>query len=212
MGAIWFLQALFWALLIVRLFRRHCVVVIFVAAASWISARYVWLPLNLQSGGLASLLVYIGSWTYRQTDIYEDIRPSLFGLGLIGFCYIYFFDGALFLVQNKCTPVNLLASLFVVYVVLIQAQILARFKLIEAVLGFYGRNSLLVLCFHLFEFNCIPWMSLLPLHDGSATMIVVKLIVLMLVKLVFVTCGVGMIYAVKSLGEKWMRGVDLVLW
>lgn len=46
----------------------------------------------------------------------------------------------------------------------------SRFSLLKRVLCFFGRYSLVVLCFHLYELNCIPWQKIFPLGSDSASL------------------------------------------
>lgn len=46
----------------------------------------------------------------------------------------------------------------------------SRFSLPKRVLCFFGRYSLVVLCFHLYELNCIPWKNLVPLDWGDGVL------------------------------------------
>ena len=59
-GAIWFLFALLWALLIVKLLidkKYGASIILILAIASYVSSMYVWLPLDIQ-GGVQHLFSY----------------------------------------------------------------------------------------------------------------------------------------------------------
>ena len=66
-GAIWFLPALFFAILIFQGLlqmtqdsRKLGIVTFFLAVMGYISARFIWLPFSIQSGMLASFFLWIG--------------------------------------------------------------------------------------------------------------------------------------------------------
>ena len=64
-GAIWFLLALLWALLVVKLViekRKGYIIIAIIAFISYISSKYVWLPWDVQAGGTASIFVYTGAY------------------------------------------------------------------------------------------------------------------------------------------------------
>lgn len=92
-GNIWFLEALLLALVIARWLCSHRVIVGFIigvciATASWVTARYVWLPFNVQSGGAGALLVYTGYVAYNRTNVFKSFNWWWFVAG----CGAYILD------------------------------------------------------------------------------------------------------------------------
>lgn len=62
-GAIWFLLALFWVMIIVRIvgnWKNSLYIIVVISYLGWKTASDFYLPFSLQSGMLAGLLVYLG--------------------------------------------------------------------------------------------------------------------------------------------------------
>ncbi len=82
-GAVWFLLALLWGVLFLRLILRifpkgilaQCIGVFIVALVGWFSTKYIWLPLSIQSGCLALVYLFIG---YKIRGVSFSLAPMLF--------------------------------------------------------------------------------------------------------------------------------------
>lgn len=169
-GAIWFFWALFTALVIVNHFigidfyRILIPVIAFIGWASF-NRTGIWLPLSIQSGMLASLYLLIGYEAHRSGFDPRKINGfaalllllvTAFGMQHFkGFWLVhnYFGNGWLdFLI-------SVAASVFVVYL----SVCLSRGRsLIRSFLRFFGKNSLIILCFHMIE------MAVLPIGEWNA--------------------------------------------
>ena len=185
-GAIWFLQALFIALVINRMvLSKHCLwIVMFLAIIGAVSSRIVWLPFNIQSGFLASLFVFLGVRFKR----FILASPSSL-LCLVG--ALCLMASLMVKPRNLCVVTcsgNLLfycLSPLIVYFVLVVARGLDTIPLLRHIFTFFGRNSLMILCLHLIELNEMPWRKIMLLcgNRGGGVMLFV-------LKIFFVSTGV----------------------
>ena len=171
-GAVWFLLALFWSEIMMRLLvqvkkgTRICLVLVIFGLSIW-SAPYIWLPFSVQAGGCALLFVYLGHLG-RQIQPHISrllaVSPEVnFVLGLVfvanwigavrryeGFSLAraIFSNGVLDLWGAVCGTI----------VVLIFAKILSeKSACVANGLAFVGRYSLLILFVHVLELNLLPW-------------------------------------------------------
>ena len=162
-GAIWFLWALFWALLIVKSLvnKKHGAYLIFlIAAISYISSKFVWLPLDLQAGGVASLFVYVGALIKKnRSNLFDESNDALFLSGILTLIISSTMGFQLYINTNYyCKGIvsiicALLISCFVIYI----SRFIEKFSLFSEILKFYGVNSIYILCFHLLELNNINY-------------------------------------------------------
>lgn len=174
-GAIWFLLALFFASLIVNCFagKRYAPLCIGVIAyGGWATMAYsgVWLPLSIQAGCLAALYVYLGLRAREEGLLERDpgwaVKLAALGVWLWG---VLNFKG-IWLVHNELGNglMDVLVTLCASYGVILLARWLERTSRVwKHILLFFGRNSLIILCFHIVELNLAPWKELrLPLEQS----------------------------------------------
>lgn len=171
-GAIWFLWALFWARLEVALVlrlprpaRAPLVVAGFVVAL--VSARQVFLPLSLQPGVCAALLVYVGQWLREggRLERLLSVRFLWVPLALVWAYAFVAFEGfsmavadygrtALALARNLAGGVA--GTICIVWACRWLEGRLRETRVWSA-LARAGRVTLLVLCVHLFEDDVLRW-------------------------------------------------------
>ena len=154
-GAVWFLPALFFAILIFQYLLSKTeddkllgLLTAIIALAGFMCAKFLWLPFSVQSGMLASFFLWIG-YEVRKHRLLERIRWQhyliaqmilLFGI-YHGYCGISFAKANLndlFL----SVPVSLSGCLLV--------YLISKADRKGVVLAYVGRISLTVLCTHLF--------------------------------------------------------------
>lgn len=93
-GALWFLLALFWARLVVTLTGRSRWGWLWAVASflvGWWSARYVFLPFDVQPGLCAVPYVYLGHWLRARKSL-ENGRIPLWGWVLLACIWMYAID------------------------------------------------------------------------------------------------------------------------
>lgn len=148
-GAIWFLLALFWSSLLVKILynkKYGVVIIIIVAIISYITSKYVWLPFDIQAGATAAVFVYIGA-CLKKKGIFDRINPLFFILGIVCFCIEVYFSVFLSIARNyfKYTIVSVIGAVLISYSVICISKMIekmSRFKIIEQYLRFCGENSM----------------------------------------------------------------------
>lgn len=177
-GAIWFLLALFFAQIIVNFAIQSHISYIFVyvlAVLGIISARFFWLPFSIQSGAAASVFVVIG-YKLSGKDIGKivDNKRNLLICILLWAAYIclcFKFNKFLNIV-TAAFPFRLLdvicptaASAVIVW---ISYKLVPAIPKLNTFLNWFGKNSLVVLCFHLIEMKGIPFNDMIGFYFGSS--------------------------------------------
>ncbi len=193
-GPTWYLEAVFWATLLVRavLGKKHApLILVTVAAVSYCTSWHFWLPLNLQAGGTAALYVYLGA-EFRRRGRPFQCQPLLLLAGLAAWCFMFQKNIRVSIASNSYDMVafSFAGSILVSYAVLCLSQGLDAVpgRLLHPVqrfLRFFGRNTDIVLCFHTLEFNLVPWdwvMDHFPVSGMAHTgiLFVLKILVLCL--------------------------------
>lgn len=168
-GAAWFLLAMFFGLVTLRLilmlgekWQAPAVALLFLAG--WYSSRFLWLPLSIQSGLCSVLYLYIGY-------IFKENRETLSGVSKtakVGFALLSFAVWISF-VRNFTSfwivgcdfgrgASDIVASLFSCCFVLILSWLIEKnFKILPRFLSFLGRYSIFILCIHTVELDTFQW-------------------------------------------------------
>ena len=163
-GGIWFLPALFWARLLLlsthRLNPWHRLLTLSsctVMAA--ISARYVWLPLSIQSGIGCAVFLYLGMLA-RKTDAFNEISHAFLVLCALMWGYVIVRGGGMSLAMQvyPLGVTDVLGGLAATVCVVALAKALeAHVPRLSVFLQLVGRNTLPILCAHILEDNCLRW-------------------------------------------------------
>lgn len=173
-GAIWFLLAMFWASLMMKLllgirneFRFLIVLAIFFIA-DWSRKRFFWFPLSIQAGGTALLFIYIGYLSKYLNTIFRQIENSMkfVLLGFAAWVWIEFIINFKSFWLVHCDHgrgvVDIFGSLCgSVCILSISYLIDNKTILLSRGLAFLGKYSLLMLCMHIIELDTINWRWLL---------------------------------------------------
>lgn len=186
-GAIWFLPAMFFALVFtqwilgrVKSQKWQWVLSLSVAAAGCISAQIIWLPFSVQSAMLAVPFIMFG-YRMRQYEWLEKIKAkhlllfaAVFALGIAADRVNLAFATASMVDWLFVPIVGLSASLLVLWL----CKRLVRCRPLE----FVGRNSLTFLCIHLFELNTLnryyqPLLDALSLPQTNVMRLILSYIV-----------------------------------
>lgn len=166
-GAIWFLPALFVAVVLVRYFMNQKyggVWIFLIAVLGYESSKAAWLPMSVQAGMVAASFVYLGMLA-RRYDIMEKKLPKEMAVGVAAvwvFCIL--FCGHLYLVENTFGNgiVDYAGALAGSYLVLKCSCLLEeKTRYIAKFFRFLGKHSLVLLCVHAVELKLMPWDTLL---------------------------------------------------
>lgn len=198
-GAIWFLPAMFFARIILQLILNHIkdrkfqiLSSIVVAAMAVAISNIIWLPFSFLSGMLAVPFMLFG-FLLKEYQMLEKLKPwhylilaVFFVIGtLTGYSQRFYFVTCT-MEDAFLTPAFGLASSLVVIGI---SRFLDRFPM--GVLKYFGRNSLIVLCVHLFEMNTLYKFyaygrKLLHLEETPLVKLVMSLIVIIVFTVVLV--------------------------
>lgn len=167
-GAIWFLPALLFAQLTVRLALQSklpALVVACVSIASYCTSKVLWLPLSIQAGGFASMYVYIGYMAKQYRKSHESSKriEGALCLAALALWLLAMVVPGLYVVlaanySDHLLP-SIVISIVISFAVLIVSADLTGARSACSLMSFFGRNSLAVLCVHVCENRFIPWDS-----------------------------------------------------
>ncbi len=197
-GAIWFLPAMFFAILFTQLVlnitdnkKLQVGLSVGIAAIGCISAKAVWLPFSIQSAMLSVPFILSGIFA-REYDILSKIKPlhyaGLFVIFIAGcltgkaqiFYIVVCAVGDWFI-----TPICAFASAFLVIGL---SKKVANFKPLE----YIGKNSMIYLCVHLFEMSALaPFYNklfeILPIPDNTVTRFIIEFAAINVISIIIIT-------------------------
>lgn len=179
-GAIWFLPALLWALIIVKYaisVKYGFIFIFFNVIVSYIFSKYIWLPLSIQAGGVAALVI---EYEY---GISLSITRNYYAYGLVSF----------------------VGAVLICYTVLCIAKLLENIEILKRILCFHGENSLIILCFHLMEMGYFPWYKIYETLSYFQFSLPVFHMIVWTGKVLFCTLCVWCVYKSKALRKIFGR-------
>lgn len=192
-GAIWFLWALFWAEIIAKvaleLKWEGKISLIVLVLVAYYTSLYVWLPLNIQAGIVASIFVYFGA-LLRERQVLEILDWKFFFIGFIVLVLEVYFGIYLHVVSNTYGygMVSMIGAILISDFIIEVSKYIDKISVFKRILLFYGQNTKIILCFHLIELNNIPWYRLynkmqileIPMRIQSICVFCLKLILITL--------------------------------
>lgn len=193
-GAIWFLLAVFWADVIFNflLKTKHKYILGFILAAiGYFTTDLIWLPASFQAGLTSILFIEIG-YFIKQKNLFEKCINNIWVLIAAAILWgnSIINGGQLYMVRNFYGDgiFDILGAIGATFIILKFSRFLAKtVKPLAGLLAKYGKDSLIVLCFHLVELNTFPWYIISNnLGYISATIIIFCMKVLWSVWCVFV--------------------------
>lgn len=159
-GALWFLWALFWASVLVKLlipYKWGAVYICILSVFSYISTRYFWLPLSIQPGICASIFVYLGVRLQRVNWNEALNWKRAFGAFVV-FLLEVIFNIHLDMGQNiyDYGIVSVLGAICCCYFIFYISNLLSYTNLKKYCI-IMGQYSLPILCIHQIEMKVFPW-------------------------------------------------------
>lgn len=144
----------------------------------WLSARLTWLPFSVQAGMCATLFMFVG---YRASMYKALEKPKLFipvsiAVWVIALYFSYTNDFMSIVKSSYPNPlINISGGICGTYLVVCLSRWLEKIQRekLKDFLIFWGRNTLIVLCAHLTELNCLPWGRVKTLIDCFPISIIV---------------------------------------
>lgn len=173
-GAIWFLLALFWGIIITRIAissKYGGILVVVSVAAGLLMKDTIWLPLAINPGLVSAGYIYAGYLFYKYVyPKYENrtilktnkLLDGILGIGLwIAYLSLKPFQGYTNvncnLYENGIIVGGGLAIVATLAVIMISRGILQYIPVVNDILLFVGRNTLLILCVHFLDLHFIDW-------------------------------------------------------
>lgn len=175
-GAMWFLLALIWGmgiLLIISKFQRgwqQGVAVVLFFLVGWLTAKWTWLPLSVQSGMCATLFMFIG----YKVRVYKELekRNIFIPLSIVMWSvalYFSFTNGDMLVASSRYPNVviNIVGSIAATYLVVCVSRWISRVGKgpVYRYMLFWGRNTLVALCAHSVEPHIFHFWKVYSLID-----------------------------------------------
>lgn len=175
-GAIWFLPALFVAMLLVNIAasKKHSWLIVTLAAlVSWASAQFFILPFGLQSGGFASLFLYSGMQERNSLQLMDAMhsRRWIVLLLLVVWvpCFVWGGHFEMVICNAPFLPLNIIGAYCGVYLFLAACRGLeAKSFRVQPYVVRFGQSTMIVLCVHLLDIRLFPWGHYAWLTGGHA--------------------------------------------
>lgn len=171
-GAIWFLFALFWSMVIVRLSMEKkngwIYVAVFVILGMVVS-EYVWLPFSLLAGMVCAGYVYIGFLAKKYQRHYSNVMDKLGNGGMAILCillcvvwqiYVRCFSGCIACAENKYENgiIDGVGSIIAVWFIIVFSRVvLDRMPLVGEICSWIGQRTLQILCIHMIDLRFGEW-------------------------------------------------------
>ena len=207
-GPIWYCLALFWNFLILN-FLLTCkalsqaklsIILGILFILGYVSAKYFWLPLSIQSALTSVSFVYLG-FLSKKINLFSknvQIGTILPLLCMWGLCMSY--NGSFLFVTNSSVFVitDLITAVAASYLVILFCKWLENNTQIAKKMAFLGKYTLVMLCFHSIDIDIMPWNSYFLKENANLTIVFAK-ILLTLFKLAFPIIGIYIVLKIKFL-------------
>ncbi len=197
-GAIWFLWALFWGSLFLKIslkmkpvIRLAFVIALFLFG--YYTRNWFWFPLSIQAGCCATLWIYIGYLFKRSKEMREKLPSQckyivlLFSIVVWVFFMIQFQSFWLVHCDIGRGVVDIFGSLCASYAVIWIARLIWHIPGVGKGLAYLGKYSLFMLCIHIIELDLIPRervMGMLSAHIPASPVVI--FLIFIIVKLIVI--------------------------
>ena len=176
-GALWFLWATFWGLVILKLLYKlrwqiKIGILLILVIVCVLSAEKLWLPLSIQTGPIAALYMYMGTeWKKNEgIKLSPETKAVITVLALgVWICFIRDFTTFYIVLADVGRgAIDIAGSLCGCYCVLLGCKWLCKQeKHLSSALAYIGRFSIIFLCVHNMELNVIRWDALVARLFGE---------------------------------------------
>lgn len=208
-GAIWFLCTLFCASIlfnyVVMLNSEHQLWLVAILVYLGINTKsFIWLPWNLQSAMVAVVFMYIGYMTKMYGWLNNNNENShcvpIIILGIISMIGIH--NHSMVIMGNNSYTfgvLSLIIAISISYFKTIISKFIVRYlKNISRFLSFLGKNTLIILCFHLIELDFIPWINY---AIGITKNSVLQYICIYIMKMIWALIAILLVHKIKFLRQ-----------
>lgn len=170
-GAIWFLCTLFVALILFNFVmnqdeKYHMVLIAILVYIGFSLNQFMWLPFNFASACVCTLLLYTG-YLAKKADILHH-KSMVLNFVLLIISFICILNQSMTIVGNNTYTYglfSLIGAISISYFVAKLSKLLEKIPIICNVLSYIGKNTLIILCFHLIELNFIDWPHIITLSN-----------------------------------------------
>ena len=190
-GAIWFLLALFWGKVIFSFFSKskYCFpIVVLLFAIGYISSKYIYLPLSIQSGLTSIIFIWAGK-KIKELDILSKDFLLVFIIALeLWISMLFLKGGSISICSNyfEAIPANIISGVCGSIVLILLSKKIESFK-ITRILKYIGKYSLIFLCLHIIDLTLFPW-SFIMKHITTENDLF-NLGILFIMKMLMYFCG-----------------------
>lgn len=219
-GAIWFLPALFFALMIMQILlnindddKFLGISTSLIALIAFITGKFIWFPFSIQAGMFASFFLWMG-YEIKKHNILSKIRwyhyvlaQIIFLIGIeLGYCYVNFVTADI-ADPWISIPVGLAGCMLIYLISKVDNG---------PVLSYIGRISLTVLCVHLYTINTLGayfnWVFEYLSLDGNAKVwasiivnIIFAIVVATIIEKLKKVCSPGHAFLQKKLSQQYTQ-------
>lgn len=209
--ALWFFPALFFALVIVHecVKRRYSAIYIAIfALIGYYTSKIFWIPLSLQAGMVSSVYVYIG-YEMKRHNMIEDLGKRIVAVEILAVYILYYIwgGGRLYLVRNWLEQGiwEIIGSVCAVLCVIKLSKIISnKIPPCKAVLSFLGRNTQLILCFHIIDLALFDWSFIYNKFAGYGNVVLFS--ILFALRSVWAVGGMLVCKGIKNLWKQKLQG------
>ena len=211
-GALWFLWALFLSLIIVRRIldsvpeKYRLFSIAAISYVGYATSRTIWLPLDIQAGMNAALFVYIGYLFNQEQFLNCKARPDVIIICacITAWC-IKYFKGFWMVVNFYGNGLmDVVGAISSIYLLLLLSKKISNLPKLNSILEWYGRNSIIILAFHIIELDLIPLGSYLPFLLSLGLSKKAAFVVIILVKIIWASLGVVMVQHIPLLRKIYL--------
>lgn len=208
-GALWFLLALFWGALITRKIidvskndMQSMFIVSILFYIGWKTSESIWLPFDIQAGLTSTLFIFIG-YLAKKHEIFSCKTSKLLILLLI-FISIWnmkYFKGLWFAKKYFGNSLyDIIAALSTSFLLMkLCSKIKVYFRYLSLALEWYGKNSIIVLAFHIIELDLFPWGIWIDFVDKLYENHTFTILSIIIIKFVWVSLGIIIVNNCKTL-------------
>lgn len=194
-GAIWFLLALFISILILKFVATHRYAhleIVIIALIGYYSAKLLWLPFSVQAGMVAVIYVYGGYLLKNYKVLRSNMWIEMALPAIIWAIYLVKGGGHLYLVGNyfEYGLFDIFASFCACFVIISISEILSKVYFFNKAFSFIGRNSLIILCFHMVEQNTFRWDIIRALFEKIG---ISAFFIILLLKILWAISGIYLV-------------------
>ena len=206
-GALWFLWALFWGLIIVHYIVKRfsltgsAILIILLAYVGWKTASNIWLPWNIQAGLFASLFIFLGFLTRRHHILRKPMSKFIFIFCILITIYCIIFFKGFWMVNNYLGNglIDIIGALAATYLLYWACYwIKERYKIFSNILFWYCTNILFILCLHIIELDLFPWIYAIKYFNTIGFSLWEVWEIIFAIKICYVTIGSIILNKIKE--------------